>query len=286
MVADAVMAVMRHPVRVTGCVLSSFVPGSARCPVRDRNTSSRLGSRTVKRSGISDSRSSVRTTSSVPRPASAMVTPSVASPIRSVLPSGASSGSARTRSSGVERDLDDRRAVVLLELGRGALGDGAAAVDHHDPVGEAVGFLEVLRREQHGRAARDELFDHAPEVGAARGVEAGRRLVEEQDRRSVHERGGEVEPAPHAAGVRLGRTVRRVGQPELLEQLVGARAGALARLVGEVADEPEVLASGEVVVDGGVLAGEPDALAHGLGIGHDVDAEHRGPARRRAGGSW
>ncbi len=49
--------------------------------------------------------------------------------------------------------------------------------------------------------------------------------------------------------------------------------------MGEVAHESEVLASGEVVVDCRVLAGEPDAFAHGLRVGHDVDTEHRGPAR-------
>ena len=82
-------------------------------------------------------------------------------------------------------------------------------VDDDDPVGEPVGLLEVLRREQHRRAAGDELLDDRPQLGAAARVEAGGRLVEEQHRRAVHERGGEVEAAAHAARVGAHERGRR-----------------------------------------------------------------------------
>ena len=54
-------------------------------------------------------------------------------------------------------------------------------------------------------------------------VEAGGRLVEEQHRRAVDERGGEVEPPAHAARVGADGPVGGVGELEALEQLVGAR---------------------------------------------------------------
>ena len=108
-------------------------------------------------------------------------------------------------------DLDHRRAEALLQLGGRALGDHAAVVDDHDVVGEHVGLLEVLRGEQHGGAAAHELLDHAPELVAALRVEAGGGLVEEQHRRTVHERGGEVEATAHAAGVGARHAVGRVG---------------------------------------------------------------------------
>ena len=108
----------------------------------------------------------------------------------------------------------------------------AAVVDHHDVVGEAVGLFEVLRREQHGRAVGDELLDHAPEVGATRGVEAGRGLVEEEHRRPVHERGREVEPAAHPAGVGLAGPVGRVGE---VERSSSSSARAPATRLGQVA---------------------------------------------------
>ena len=59
-------------------------------------------------------------------------------------------------------------------------------------------------------------------------VEAGRRLVEEEHRRPRDERGGEVEPAAHAARVRAHEPVAGVGEVEVGEQL----ARALARRRG------------------------------------------------------
>ena len=98
-------------------------------------------------------------------------------------------------------------------------------VDHGDHVGEPVGLVEVLGRQQRGRAFGDEVLDHGPQAKAAARVQAGRGLVEEQHGRLGDERGGEVEPAAHAAGVGLGRTVGGIGQLEALEQLATACLG-------------------------------------------------------------
>ena len=53
----------------------------------------------------------------------------------------------------------------------------------------------------------------------------------------------------------------------------------------EPADHAQVLVAGEVLVDGGVLPREADALAHRLRITRDVDAEHFGAARVGGAGS-
>ena len=98
-------------------------------------------------------------------------------------------------------------------------------------------------------------------------VEAGRRLVEEQHRRAVHERGGEVEPAAHAAAVGAHGTVGGVGRGRSAR---AARRRAardrLGRQVRELPDHAEVLVAGQVLVDGGVLPREADALAHRLRV--------------------
>ena len=57
-------------------------------------------------------------------------------------------------------------------------------VEQRDPVGEPVGLLEVLRREEDRDAVRDELADDVPHHPAAARVEARRRLVEEDDPRA------------------------------------------------------------------------------------------------------
>ena len=90
---------------------------------------------------------------------------------------------------GVVRDRFDARAPDLgLQLGGRALGDDLAVVDDPDAVGEHVGLLEVLRGEKDRHAVAGEPAHLVPQRGAALWVEAGGRLVEEQQPRTVHER--------------------------------------------------------------------------------------------------
>ena len=128
------------------------------------------------------------------------------------------------RSARVGGDRLERRAPDLgLQLGRRALGDDLAVVDDADAVGEDVGLLEVLRGEEHGHAVvGGEARDLLPQRRAALDVEAGRRLVEEQDPRVVDEREREVEPPLHAARVAADAAVGGVAEPDALEQLVAA----------------------------------------------------------------
>ena len=114
------------------------------------------------------------------------------------------------------RDLDPLAADPCLELVCRAPGDDPAVVDDGDLVRELIGLLEVLGREEERRPFADLLADHVPHAQAAARIEAGGRLVEEQESRATDERSGEVEAPTHAAGVRL-RHGRRVAEPELLE---------------------------------------------------------------------
>jgi hypothetical protein len=70
-----------------------------------------------------------------------------------------------------------------LQLLGGSVGDHAAPVEHGDAVGEFVGLVEVLRREQHGRAVGDEAAHDAPHGVAAARIESGGGLVEEDHAR-------------------------------------------------------------------------------------------------------
>ena len=144
---------------------------------------------------------------------------------------GGSLGHRRERLGGARRvgaagqvDLEALAADAVLQLVGRAVGDDGAAVDDRDAVGEPLGLVEVLGRQQDGRALRDEVLDRLPQADAAARVQARRRLVEEQDRRVGDQRGREVEAAAHAAGVGLGDALGGVGEVEALEQLAGARA--------------------------------------------------------------
>ena len=183
----------------------------------------------------------------------------------------------RHRGPVADDDLDPFATDLRLELVGGAAGDDLAVVDDGDRVGELVGLLEVLGREQERRALADEAADDVPHAEPAARVEAGRRLVQEQEPRPPDEGAAEVEPAAHAARVGLDDAVAGVGQVELLEQLVGPSPGLGRRQLVQPAEHPQVLAPGQVLVDRGELAGQADDLAELVRLLDDVEAGHRRP---------
>ena len=100
-------------------------------------------------------------------------------------------------------------------------------IDDADAVGQRVGLLEVLRGEEHRHAlVVREPRNLLPECRAALRIEAGGRLVEEQDARLVHERQREIEPALHPARVAADAAIGGFGEPDALEQLLRALLAA------------------------------------------------------------
>ena len=156
-----------------------------------------------------------------------------------------------------------------------------AVVEQRDPVGEPVGLLEVLRRQEDRDAVGDELADDLPHDPPAARVEAGRRLVEEDDPRVADEGHRQVEPAAHAARVRRGRLAGGVDEVEPLEQLRDAPAALLLAEMAQVGHQAEVLLAGEQLVDRRELAGDADEAADRVGLAGDVVAGDAGPRRRR-----
>ena len=90
--------------------------------------------------------------------------------------------------------------------------DQPAAGDHADPVGERLGLVQVMGGEQHRGAELAQRTDQRPELPARLGVEAGRGLVEEQQRGPADDAERDVEPAALAAGQRLAARPRLLGQ--------------------------------------------------------------------------
>ena len=172
-------------------------------------------------------------------------------------------------------DVDAVGADPRLQLLGGAVRDRAPVVEDHDVVGQPVGLLEVLRREDDGGAVAHEVAQLVPQAVAALGVEAGGRLVEEEHARAADEAGGQVEAAAHAPGEGLHQRVGGVDEVELLEELAGPLAGFALGQAVEAADHLEVEPAGEEAVDGGLLRGDADAAAHLVGLVDDVEAGHR-----------
>jgi hypothetical protein len=109
-----------------------------------------------------------------------------------------------------------------LELGRGALGDQPPVVEDRDPVGRLVCLLQVLRRQEDRDSARHQVADHLPHRAPAARVQAGGRLIEEDDARVADQAHREVEPTPHAAGVGGSGLLRRIGEVEQIARAPAA----------------------------------------------------------------
>ena len=112
------------------------------------------------------------------------------------------------------------------------------------------------------------------------GVEAGVRLVEEDDLRVVDERAGDGEALRHAAAEGAHRVVAAMAQLDGAQQLVNA--GLRIGHAVELRKEEEVLFCREVRVEHGVVADEPDVSAGRIRVLLEVDAHE---TRAAAGGA-
>ena len=117
---------------------------------------------------------------------------------------------------GADRAGADHR----LDLGRRPVGDDAATGHQHRAVGERVGLLEVMRREENGLAPVGEPANGRPERMSRLDVHADRGLVEHQQVGVADQRDRE----PHALGLPtaqpVGSALRQVGNLRDLECLV------------------------------------------------------------------
>ncbi len=178
------------------------------------------------------------------------------------------------------------RADTLLEIGGRSLGHDPPAVDDHDERRQMVGLVQVLRGQQDVGPGVAQRHDGVPQLDAAPRVEAGGRLVEEQQPWRAHQAGPEVEAPSHPSRVRLHETVAGVGQAELLQR--GRRRGS-GRATGppvEPGHHGQVLRAGHHLLHRGRLAGQTDHATHGLGLPHDVvarDGQRSGIGSRQGG---
>ena len=135
-------------------------------------------------------------------------------------------------------------------------------IDDGDAVAEAVGFVHVVRRDQHGEPAP--VLDggqHLPHGDARNRIEAGGRLVEEEDFRVVHQSARDLQPPPHAAGERLRLRAAPLGEIDGLQQLVDVALRCSAGHAVKLGVDAEVLFDREIDVAGHGLRNHAHAVA-------------------------
>src|SRR5579883_312428 len=156
-------------------------------------------------------------------------------------------------------------------------GDNAAMIDNGNAIAELLCLFEIVGGEENGSAAAIELDHMSPELLSQLYIDAGRRLVEDEDRRAMHHRLRHHEAPTHAArkGARIGIGLRgetdgledRVGaalprrnaiEPRMeIEQLPGREEGVQVELLGHHAD------GGTGVTRIGIDVDPPDARGAG-----------------------
>jgi hypothetical protein len=176
-------------------------------------------------------------------------------------------------------DLDDMAPERVDHRARCAALDDLAGVDERDFVA-AVGFLQVVRGEQHRHAgAGAQALDEAPDLASVGQVEPDGRLVEKQDPRVVDDAAHDIERAPHAAGKRADRALPLIVQAEQLEQLAAALLDERRLEVVQQAREAQILCDRQRAIECRILEHEPDGGPYGDWLGADVIAGDRGAAR-------
>src|SRR3954452_18315306 len=115
-------------------------------------------------------------------------------------------------------ELEVRPADLGLQRSRRPLSDQLAAGDDPNAVGEPVGLLQVLGRQEYGRALLIELADLLPDRLPADGIETAGGFVQEEDLGGVDEGRGEVEAPSHPSRVGADATVGGKGEPDAVEQ--------------------------------------------------------------------
>ncbi len=143
-----------------------------------------------------------------------------------------------------------------------AFGDDATEVEHVDVVAHVEHERDVVVDQEHAGARDADVADPVAEPAALGGVEAGGRLVEQEDRRVGRARPGDGHELALALAEVTGVAVAEVGDADEVERaLHGAVRGRALDAEGRGAD---VLLDGEVVVELERLEGTSEAAAHAL----------------------
>jgi hypothetical protein len=111
-------------------------------------------------------------------------------------------------------------AVLLAQLGERALGDQPAGGDDADPVGHPLGDLQNMRRHDHRAAGANAIAEQSLDVTRRQRIEAGQRLVEDNEPGIVHQRARQRHLLAHALGKSFAAFVQMRFQPERHKQLM------------------------------------------------------------------
>jgi hypothetical protein len=176
------------------------------------------------------------------------------------------------------RDLHPVLADTGLEVLRRVDRDDLPVVDDGDAVA-VLRLVHVVRREEDRDVlAPFQVVDVLPDRGPGLGVEANRRLVEEQHAGGVQQAAGDLQAALHAARVGADHGPAPVPQVHHVEDELHPRVQLRPGHAVQVGVEPQVLLAGQVAVERRVLEHQADVPADRVPLPpHVVSGHPRGP---------
>ena len=154
-------------------------------------------------------------------------------------------GGQRRESLGRKVRHPEPHGLLAQELGQRAGGDHASLVDDRDAVAQPLHLAQEVRVEEDGRAPVAGLADDRADVVAAHGVQRGRGLVEDHQRRVAEERRREPQALLHPLGEAAGPVAVPPGQPDQRQHPVHLGAAARGRQAREARVQVQHLAGGQ-----------------------------------------
>jgi DNA-binding SARP family transcriptional activator len=169
-----------------------------------------------------------------------------------------------------EPEPDVAAGDLALEGVGSALCNQVALVEHRDPVGELIGFFEILGSEENGHAVGHQLADDVPHGATAARIQSRRRLVQENDLWPGDQRHRQVQLPAHTAGIGRRHLLRRLRQIEPFQQRGDHPLALVSPQMVQIRHQLQVLFSRQQLIHRRELTGDPDYRAHLLGLGRNI----------------
>ena len=150
-------------------------------------------------------------------------------------------------------------------------------MQHTDAIAPC-GFIHQMGRHDDGRVVlAAELLQVFPHVAPRARIEAGARLVEDQQLRRRQERLGQLSPAPESSRQRAHQLRRPVVESDQGEHGANPLGQATAVETVQAAMMPQVLVDAELKIERGRLEHDADLPAHVLRLRDNIASEYPGP---------
>ncbi len=168
---------------------------------------------------------------------------------------------------------------LLAQVGQRALEDDLPRAHDRHAVAQLLDLPHEVAGEQDRHAAVGQAPHERAHVAHPGGVQAGRRLVEQEQARLADEGAGDAQPLAHAVRVAADLVLGAVAEVDRLERLLDAGPGVAAVEAGE---QLEVAPAAQVRIEAGRLDEPRDPLEGAGALAHRVAPEQLGATGRRA----